>query len=190
MKTENVLFVCTGNVCRSAMAEALARRAVPAASKVIFRSAGLIGEGMRPPPETVEVLEQRGVEVSGHRSTLADVALETEPDLVVTMAREHLREIAAIRPDLFPRTFTLKELVRRGEAEGPRGPDELLSAYLLKLSHGRQAAQLMGFGHDREYDVADPIGMSRHVHETTAAEIEDLVERLTKLFWRKGWSLQ
>ena len=147
-------------------------------------SAGLVSEGVVASEGSVRAMAKRGLDLSAHRSTLlAEDAIATA-DLVLGMTREHVREAVVLVPDAFERAFTLRELVRRAEATGPRrvdpdGGEEELDAWLRRVGAGRQAVDLMG---ESEADaVADPIGRSRRVYERTAAEIEDLVDRFLAL---------
>jgi protein-tyrosine-phosphatase len=102
-------------------------------------------------------------------------------DLALAMAREHLREAVLARPDIWPRAFTLKELVRRGEMIGPRAPGESVDAWLARAHSGRNRQDLLGASPDD--DVEDPIGLSRSEYEKTADELSDLVDRLVDLLW-------
>ena len=82
---------------------------------------------------------------------------------------------------MWPRAFTLKELVRRGEMIGPRAPGESIEAWLARAHSGRNRADLLGSS--SEDDVEDPIGLSRSAYEKTADELADLVDRLVDLLW-------
>ena len=119
----NVLMLCSANQCRSPMAEALlARRWARSRTRWRVRSAGLLGEdavGEPPPPEVVAALAAYGLDISGHRSRRVTAADLGWADLVLGMSREHVRHAVVTVPDSWPRTFTLKELVRRGEETGP-----------------------------------------------------------------------
>jgi hypothetical protein len=97
------------------------------------------------------------------------------------MAREHVREAVLLHPDAWPRSFTLKELVRRGEEAGPRSADQPLVEWLDKVQAGRSRSDLLGVSVDD--DVADPIGQRRPVYEKTADELDDLTRRLAALLW-------
>jgi protein-tyrosine-phosphatase len=82
---------------------------------------------------------------------------------------------------LFSRCFTLKELVRRGEAAGPRRRDEQLDAWLARVSTDRRPMELLG--ESAEDDVADPYLGSPKVYAACIAELDDLVQRLVDLVW-------
>jgi protein-tyrosine-phosphatase len=102
-------------------------------------------------------------------------------DVAIAMSREHLREAVLALPDIWPRAFTLKELVRRGSAIGIRAPGESIDAWLSRAHAGRQRADLLGQSPDD--DVDDPIGLGRDAYEQTANELSDLVDHLVDLLW-------
>src|SRR5688572_15173765 len=78
-------------------------------------SAGLLSPGQRVPDHGVAVMAARGYDTTGHRSRRLSAKLVEPADLIVAMAREHVAEVVAANPSAWGRTFTLKELVRRGE---------------------------------------------------------------------------
>src|SRR5262245_18025106 len=126
----SILVVCSGNICRSPIAEGLLRRALhrrfgDAAPSV--SSAGTIAFDGSPPSEgSVTAAAERGVDIAAHQGTeLTDVAIE-EAALCVCMAAEHRDEIAHRVAAAADRAFTLKELVRLLEvspADVPLAPD-------------------------------------------------------------------
>jgi protein-tyrosine phosphatase len=124
-------------------------------------------------------MEARGLDLGRHRSRAFTAAHLDGADLVIAMARRHVREAVLASPDAWPRTFTLKELVRRGEACGPRRPGQSLAAWLARVHQGRRTNDLLG--DDPCDDVEDPIGRHDHVYEATAAELDDLIGRLVEL---------
>ena len=110
----NVLFLCTGNICRSPVAEVLLRRrladlGVPAR----VRSAGLLRAGIPADAIGQELVAGRGLDLSAHRSRTVSREILLGADLVIGLARQHVREAVVTAPEAWPRTFTLKELVRR-----------------------------------------------------------------------------
>lgn len=151
-----------------------------------LHSAGLLPGGYAPPPDGVAVMASRGIDSSGHVSRTFEAEMIEGADLILGMAREHVRAVVLDDSDAWPRTFTLKELVRRGEEVGARAPGEGLDEWLAKVGGNRLAAGLTGSSPDD--DVADPIGRSRDAWETVAAELSTLVDRLVDLIWpRSAW---
>jgi protein-tyrosine-phosphatase len=104
-------------------------------------------------------------------------------DLILAMAREHVREAVVTAPEVFPRTFTLKELVRRGDEVGKRHAGQPLDRWLSYAHAGRTAAGLLG--RSTEDDIADPIGQARPAYERMVAEVEVLIDDLVSLVWNR-----
>src|SRR5438270_4361791 len=164
------------------MAEAFLRHRLEARRvDVHVGSAGLRFTGEPASANGVDVLAERGLDMSAHRSRIVDRELLEGTDLVLAMSREHLREAVLALPDIWPRAFTLKELVRRGEMIGRRAPGESVDAWLSRAHSGRNRADLLGSSSDD--DVDDPIGLARSAYEQTADELADLVDRLVDLLW-------
>jgi protein-tyrosine phosphatase len=155
----------------------LARRGVPGR----VHSVGLLDDGQPASGHGVDVLRTRGIDLSAHRSRRMTADELVGADLVLGMARLHVREAVVLRPQVWPRAFTLKELVRRGEDIGARVRGQSVEEWLLKAHAGRAHTDLLGEATDD--DIFDPIGSSRSVYEKTAAEIEDLTDRLVALLF-------
>jgi protein-tyrosine phosphatase len=176
-----ILVLCTANICRSPMAGALlARELTAAGDSVLVRSAATAGrDGIPPPAEVVSVMAAYGRDVSGHRSQVATAGDLGGADLVLAMTREHLRHAVVVAPATWPRAFTLRELVRRGDLAGRRQPEEALPGWLARVHAGRSRTALLG--DSAEDDIADPIGGPLSGYEQTAAELWQLTGRLADL---------
>ncbi len=92
LQPRSILFVCHGNINRSAYAEARFRQS--AGAGVSASSAGFIGPGRPSPALAVEVAAERGVSLEGHRARLVGPELVRSHDLVVVM---DARQAAAVR---------------------------------------------------------------------------------------------
>jgi protein-tyrosine phosphatase len=163
------------------MAAALLRRRLDAAGmKATVSSAGLLTDGNPVTDHGLAVMADRGIDTSGHRSRRLRPDLVEGADLVLGMARSHVREAVAIAgPPVLERAFTLKEIVRLGEERGGWASGEPLEAWLARLGEGRRPADLLG---DSDVDdVDDPIGGPRRSYERTADELDDLTARLARL---------
>ena len=177
-----VLFVCTGNICRSPMAEGLLRaRLDERGINANVESAGLTFDGREATPEAVAVARGAGVDIARHRSRIIDGALIDAADVVIGMERMHARETTVLGRDAFTRCYTLKELVRRGRAAGERRAGERLDDWLARVGAGRRQIDLLdGDGTD---DVADPYRHPTAVYERCFAEIAAHVDELVQLLW-------
>jgi protein-tyrosine-phosphatase len=142
-------------------------------------SAGLLEGGRPVSPEVVTTLLPFGIDLSGHRSTQLTAAALEGADLILGLERRHAREAILLVPSAWPRTFTLKDLVRRGETLGPRPAHQPLGTWLAAVGDGRERTDLIG--RSPEDDVADPLGGDLAAYRAAAAEIADLVQRLTRL---------
>lgn len=174
-----VLFVCTGNICRSPLAEAfLVDRARHLPEGLLeVRSAGTWGrEGSPAMPETIAAGVELGVDVGGHAASPLTADLIESHDLLLGMTRDHVDEIVRMVPGSAARAFTLKELAHLlGEVEDPSpGPDE-------ETARGRiGAADALRRGGEgpADADVADPIGYGTEVYRAIAGQIEAAVDRV------------
>src|ERR1700733_1378792 len=177
-----VLILCTANVCRSPMAEALLTDRLSAlGSAAAVRSGGMLGDGEPPRPEAITVMAGYGLDIAAHRSRRVTAEDLEAADLTLAMARENLRHAVVTAPAVWPRAFTLKELVRRGGAVGARSAGESLAGWLARAHDGRERAALLGDG--AQDDVADPMGGPQRGYTETAAVLSELVDKLAGVCW-------
>ncbi len=188
MRTYNLpidlLLLCTANQCRSPMAEVLLQHRLDGIdASVRVSSAGSLPGGRPATAHGQEVMAARGLDLSAHQSRQLDGSLIDGAHLIIGMAREHVREVASLRPEALDRSFTLKELVRMAAPAGPRHREESVGAWLSRVSVARRRSDLVGIGNDPELDIADPIGRGIGDYEKTADEIDGLLALLVDLVW-------
>ena len=159
-----VLFVCTGNICRSAYADVVAR--ARGVAGVAFSSAGthaVVGAGLNPP---MAAHLPDGV-TPRHRARQLTRALAEEADLIVAMDASHRRYVFEEWQELGTKTFVIGHVARE-LGRLPEGVDlDGLAAHLW-----RNRAASAGD------DVADPYGRGAVAAATAAREID---ERLAPL---------
>jgi len=177
-----ILVLCTANVCRSPMAAALlARHLARLGVTVPVRSAGMLSDGVAPDPAAVSAMTSYGIGIAEHRSRVAYPDDLAQAGLVLAMARENLRYAVVTEPAVWPRAFTLKEIIRRAERIGPRPPGEPFPSWLARVHAGRERSMLLG-GSAAD-DVADPTGATPRAYADTASLLDQLVTRLIGLGW-------
>ena len=177
------LFVCTGNRCRSPAAALLLRQQLGEAGRddVTVHSAGTAGAGVGSPRPLVQEGRAFGIDLGAHVPRTVDPGMIEAADLVVGLTREHVRQTTLAVPPSFPRTFTLREIVRRGLRTGRRGAAEDLGAWLAQLHDGRLRVDLMGDSPDD--DVMDPMGGTRDDYRRMLTEVSALTQTLHDLAW-------
>ena len=178
-----ILFVCTGNRCRSPVAEQQLRqlaRSLP----VQVGSVGLLDLGAAPAlPEVLEVGRSVGLDLSGHRSRhLGSVDLASV-DLLVGLERSHVAAAVVEAGAPYEKSFTLKEIVRllQKVPEPPRVGDPVERARaLVRAAHDLRAAS-PGFVPGE--DIEDPFGGSRAAYVEMAHTVAELCRSLIALLF-------
>ena len=119
---ETFLVVCSANQCRSPLAAAvlrehLAERGIDAD---VWSAGTQAYAGSPATDQTRTVAARAGLDLRSHSSTRVDAPMLRGADVVLTLERAHLRDVIALDRTAWAKTFTLKELVRRGTTVGPR----------------------------------------------------------------------
>ena len=174
--------MCTGNICRSPLAEGFLRDRVEARRlPVTVSSTGITFAGRPATREAIAVAADRGVNINAHLSRVLDATQLGDADLIIGMERQHVREAVVLDGDALGRCFTLPELVRRANEAGVRKTGETLREWLGRLGAGRVPSDLLGF--DETDEVADPFQRGIAQYELCAREIAELVDELVALAW-------
>lgn len=98
----NITFVCTGNTCRSAMAEAIFKNKLKERNitDITCKSCGLSAfAGDSATPQAVEVCRERGIDLSEHRSSAINPYILDETDIMVCMTDGHKKAVQSVNPD-------------------------------------------------------------------------------------------
>jgi protein-tyrosine phosphatase len=177
----SILVVCTGNICRSPIAEGFLRDAFVARfgdGVLAVSSAGIAGlEGSPASEGSVISAAEHGSDITDHHARmLTHDMLDT--DLVVGMASEHRDAVVEMAPEVAGRAFTLKELVRLLGAMEPvapaGGPDSLADRVASAESLRRS-----GFPRNHQDEsVVDPIGLPLSAYRAVASELDEWTRRL------------
>jgi len=129
-----VLFVCSGNTCRSPMAEAIARKVIAdklhiAADDLENRGVSVLSAGSfalpgaRATPAAVEAVKAMGADLSRHRSRPLSVELIHQADVIYAMGRAHAAAVTSLVPSAADKTHTLDP---DQDVEDPIGGDDSL----------------------------------------------------------------
>ena len=159
-----VLHVCTGNICRSPMAERMTRAGLEQrlgadAERFVVESAGTWGHSGAPmEPFALSTLQASGVDGSDFRARELVAEHVAGADLVVTATREHRAAAVVLHPRAAGRTFTLREFARLAAAVDPTAlpaSDPVERAReLVRAAAGKRG--LVPPASPRDDDLADP----------------------------------
>lgn len=189
-ETLTILTVCTGNICRSPLAEVLLRQRLEPLD-VRVHSAGthaLDGHGM--PEEALELVTQGGADSTialAHRARYLVEPYIADADLVLTMAREHRSTVVKMVPGALRRTFTLREFARLASTlstdevqDAARGDGALRDRFAAVL---RAVGDQRGLTPARpeDDDVIDPYRRSRETYALSGAQLTPALTEVERI---------
>jgi protein-tyrosine phosphatase len=163
-----ILAVCTANICRSPMIEALLRAQLDT-DKFEVASAGVQGWD-RQPMDAMAAMEllRLGHENADFRSHAIDSYLVDSADLILTATRGHRSEVLALNPKALRRTFTLMEFAALGELVAGDDPINLVAEAARQRSKA-----------PADIDIGDPYRRSPEIHRETADQIDAAVRTIS-----------
>ncbi|MFF2245380.1 low molecular weight phosphatase family protein [Arthrobacter sp. NPDC058130] len=164
-----ILTVCTGNICRSPVAERLLRSGLDQVRPGAFRveSAGtraMVGEAVQ--PSSADIIRNYGGTADGFAARQLTPKILRDTDLVLTMAARHRGEVLQMDASLLRRTFTIREFARMlkvleqrdtEQNDGAQAPAADLPAFWRALPVRAAAVRHLALAEDAsENDVVDP----------------------------------
>lgn len=191
----SILMVCTGNICRSPLAQQLLAEQVSDIPAIRVSSAGthaLVGEPMF--DVTQQVARSYGLEnYEAHRAQEMTEKLLDSSDLILTMTRDHRRAVVELSPRSTRQTFTIREFARLAEVT----TDEALTSAIeqeedLPVARLRAAIRtltsrrslLPTLADPVEDDVVDPYKRKMEVHEASVDQLEPAIDAVISLIRR------
>ena len=147
-----IMFICTGNICRSAMAEGMMRKLIKEKNiDAEVYSCGIYAEtGNDPTYNAQEAASEYGADISNHRATnIRDSKIE-EMDIILCATISHKQSVLYLHPELEGKVFTMKEYA--------------------KLDKNGQ-----------DMDIKDPWGYDEFVYRKCASEIEECLKKIVEI---------
>ena len=152
VKKKVILFVCTGNSCRSVMAEYLLKSMLAGRKDVEVTSAGTgVFLQTTASSETVFVLKEDGIDASHHLSRAIHSILLKKSDLIIVMTRGHRQQVLERVPEVEKRIYLLREFI------------DTPSGYQIEL------------------DVPDPIGQPHYAYKECFAVVKEAMHKIVEL---------
>ncbi len=159
-KIKMILFICTGNSCRSVMAKGLLKKIINerrdlASENIKVISAGTSTfSGRGTTKEAIEIMSREGIDISTHIAQSLTDKMITEADLILVMESFHKEAIIKRVPQAKNKVYLITEFCR------PQEEEELVNP-----------------------DVPDPIGRPIEVYEESFKIIKEATERMANKFW-------
>jgi len=156
--TKTILFVCTGNTCRSTMAEGIFKKMLKERTEDDSRfniiSAGISAlPGMSPTSEAILVMFEQGIDISQHHTQALQEELIKKADLILVMANEHKEYIHKEFPFAQKKIFILKKFALTNKSESNQN-------------------------NERNYEIIDPIGRKIEFYRIIARELKENLEKI------------
>ena len=145
-----IMFICTGNICRSAMAEAMLKKMLQESKKenIEVYSCGISADdGDIPTQNAIEAMAEYGIDLKNHRATNIKYSNIEKMDLILCATLSHKLFVISLYPELKDKIFTLKEYVEE--------KDEIYGI-----------------------DIKDPWGYNLETYKQCAKEIEEALKKL------------
>lgn len=176
---EHLLVLCTANQCRSAMSAVIVSDLLAGRSPTVeVRSAGFLEPGLPATAEACRTVREHGLDLDAHRSHRCGVDDLRQAELILTMERRHLRQVADLDFDAVRRSFPLREAVALSDGHPRQGG---MSEWVAMLDSKRDPLRTLSL--DTRDDVSDPTGRSMRLHRQAFDALQHLLMSLVAVAW-------
>ncbi len=114
---KNVMIVCIGNICRSPMAEALLQHNKPELTVFSSGIGALVGKPAD--PSSIELMKQKGIDLSQHCAQQINSVLVSKSDLILTMEQKHINAIQSKFPESRGKVHLIGKWIDNQEVPDP-----------------------------------------------------------------------
>ncbi|ROP65062.1 low molecular weight phosphatase family protein [Curtobacterium sp. ZW137] len=171
-----ILFVCSGNICRSPLGEQLLRAELGAVDSVTVESAGTIAQdGAAMDGFAASQSVRLGGDPGPHASRYLTESIAASADLVLTAERSHRADVVRLSPRASKRAFTIKQFARVLDGLEPDDLADVTSPEQLVERVARLRGTVAPPADPADDDVDDPYRRSESTHERVATEIHRAV---------------
>jgi len=155
---KTILFVCTGNTCRSAMVEGMFKKILKERTedynKFNIISAGISAlPGISPTSEAILVMFEQGIDISQHHAQELQEELIKKADIILVMTNEHKEYIHKEFPFAQNKTFLLKKFTLNNKSENNQN-------------------------NEKNYEIIDPMGRKIEFYRIVARELKKNLDKI------------
>ncbi|WP_164996649.1 arsenate reductase/protein-tyrosine-phosphatase family protein [Actinomyces minihominis] len=181
-----ITTVCTGNICRSPLAELLLRADLPATHFSISSAGVMAVPNGQVPDQQLKIGKDLGLtDLARHRARMVTPGLIGASDLILAMSRRHRRKLVQMDPQAVRRIFTLREFAHLAEYVTPEDVEALLDTDVLSAAVeavARMRGMVPPLESPDELDIVDPFKQSKDIYRASRDQLLPAAETTAAYF--------